>query len=86
MKDTVETHAAEGVFPSDHEAPQHFIELRTAQGPVLLIWPVCWDFFLPHWYHDVINFWYKRHLLVYVGEFQLLSKLKEALQNSLIFP
>lgn len=40
MKDTVETHAAKGVFPSDHEVPEHFIELRTTQGSVLLIWPV----------------------------------------------
>jgi len=31
MKDTVETHATEGVFPSDHEAPPNFTELRTAQ-------------------------------------------------------
>lgn len=46
MKDTVAAHAAEGVFPSDHKAPQHFIELRTAQRSVLLIWPVCWIFFL----------------------------------------
>lgn len=41
MKDTEETDADEGVFPSDHEVPQHFIELRTAQRSVLLIWPVC---------------------------------------------
>lgn len=40
MKDTVETRAAEGVFPSDHEVPQTFIELSTTQGFVLLIWPV----------------------------------------------
>lgn len=87
MKDTVETHAAEGVFPSDHEVPQHFIELRAAQGPVLLNWLVCGDFFfLPHWCHDVINFWYNRHLLGYVGESQLLSKLKKPLQSSLVFP
>lgn len=82
MKDTLEAPAAKGVFPSDHEAPQHFIELRTAQGSVLLIYPVCcgfWVFFFlfPHWYHAVIHFWYNRHLLGYVGEFQLLSKLKK---------
>lgn len=41
MKDTVETHTAEGVFPSDHKEPQNFIELRTAQESVLLISPVC---------------------------------------------
>lgn len=41
MKDTEETDADEGIFPSDHEVPQHFIELTTAQRSVLLIWPVC---------------------------------------------
>lgn len=39
MKDIEETDASEGVFPS--EVPQHFIELRTAQRSVLLIWSVC---------------------------------------------
>lgn len=56
MKDTEETDASEGVFPSDHEVPQHFIELRTAQRSVLLIWSACWNFFLALWYHDVIHF------------------------------
>lgn len=41
MKDIEETDASEGIFPSVYEVPQHFIELRTAQRSVLLIWPVC---------------------------------------------
>lgn len=44
MKDIEETDASEGIFPSVYEVPQHFIELRTAQRSVLLIWPVCWEF------------------------------------------
>lgn len=48
MKDTEETDASEGVFPSDHEELQHFIELRTAQRSVLLISSECWEFFYLH--------------------------------------